>query len=118
MSPATVMKIRAVVLGLVFAAGLLHPRRLEADKFKPGDPRAGGILAEDATCPAATHVLLSFCDRIPLHYLVFNRMKGVKHYLGRTVVVSGPVDTVSCSLPLTDVRKIALAPEMPPPPCP
>jgi hypothetical protein len=102
---------------VALAAVLLQPVRLDAFRygFDPTQPIYGGYLQEDATCPAATHVLIDVCTQQKRYYLVFNHMKGVKKYLKGTTILQGPVDTTACSLPLVDVRRIHEGP--PPPPC-
>ena len=114
------MKIRAlVVAGIAAGTVLFEPVGVQADKLKP--PVTSGILQEDSTCPAATHSFTRHCTGGKSHYLVFDRMKGVKHYLGKNAWVSGPIDTTSCPLPLIHVQRIGFlnfrkgAP--PPPPC-
>lgn len=109
------MKSRALAFALAAAFLLFAPASIQADKFKP--PVAAGILTEDSTCPAATHVLSYVCfpDR-PNTYVVFRHVKGPKRFLGGYVTVSGPVDTTSCPLPLMNVEKIGPI-RVPPPPC-
>lgn len=112
------MKRRLLAVALVVAFLLFAPAGVQADKFKPPfNNTAGGILTADSSCPAATHVLSSICfpDRKQT-YLVFNKTKGFKRLEGGIVVVSGPIDTTSCPLPLMEVRKIGPS-TIPPPPC-
>jgi len=113
------MTSRRIAFVLVLAAVLLclQPASVEALRYKPIYPLRGGQLVEDSTCPAATHVLRDLCSNAPRTYLVFNRVKGLKRFIGQDVIVNGPIETTSCSLPLLDVRKIGFAPSLPPP-CP
>ena len=100
------MKSRAMVFAAILTAVLLFaPAAVEADK--PIYPGRAGYLVEDNTCPAAMHVLLDYCSRVPT-YLVFNRVNGLKRFAGALVEVWGPFDTTSCSRPLMDVRHINL----------
>lgn len=109
------MKSRAFAFVLVLAAVLLQPVRLEANRYKPQYPLRGGVLVEDTSCPAATHSLRGGCPAGRQIYLVFNRVKGLKRFVGDVVLVNGPIDTTSCPLPVMDVRKIGFAPNAPPP---
>ena len=112
------MKIRALVVAVVAAGSILSdPAGVQADKLKP--PVTSGILQEDSTCPAATHSFTRFCVGGKSHYLVFDKIKGAKHFLGYYVAVSGPIDTTSCPLPLIHVQKIddLNFRKAPPPPC-
>lgn len=111
------MERRILAVALVVAAlALVRPAPVEANRFKPIYPLRVGILLEDSTCPPATHVLLDPC---PGHarqtYLVFNRMKGIKRFLGDIVNVNGPIESSVCGLPLLDVRKIDFAANVPGP---
>lgn len=115
------MKKRAlVVVVAVAAAVLLDPAGVRADKFKPPYTDVfAGFLHEDSTCPAATHSLTSLCVGIKRCYLVLDRVKGLKNHLGNYVVVSGPVDTTSCPLPLVHLQQSGRINfrKTPPPPC-
>lgn len=110
------MRNRALALVVALAAVLLQPARLDAFRygFDPTQPLYGGYIQEDATCPAATHVLIDSCSNRKQQYLAFH-MKGIKKYLHGTVILQGPIDTTSCSLPLIDVSRVHEGP--PPPPC-
>jgi hypothetical protein len=109
------MRDRVLILVVVLAAVLLQPARLDAFRygFDPDQPLYGGYIAEDATCPGATHVLIAPCLHTKQQYLAFH-MKGIKKYLQGTVVLQGPIDTTTCSLPLIDVRRIHEGPTAPP----
>src|SRR5262245_23844349 len=112
------MKSRAFAFVLVLAAVLLQPVRLDAFKWglDPTQPFYAGYLREDSSCPAATHALFDICTNRRMVYLVFNHMKGIKRYMNGIPVIQGPADTTSCSVPLIDVKKVAM-PDVPPPPC-
>ncbi|HEV8202008.1 MAG TPA: hypothetical protein VGS03_18510 [Candidatus Polarisedimenticolia bacterium] len=117
------MTRRVLAVALVAAAlALVRPERLEAqhdNRYDTDFPILSGEMREDSTCPVATHILISGCltNRAPRAYLVFNRVKGIKRFANREVVVNGPVDSTKCGLPLMEVRKIDFSPN-PPPPCP
>ncbi|HYV19658.1 MAG TPA: hypothetical protein VFC25_11600 [Verrucomicrobiae bacterium] len=114
------MRVRVLVLFAVLAAVLMLPLRVDAFRygFDPNQPiYAGGYLQEDASCPAATHALFDWCTRQRRLYVVFNHMKGVKRYMKGYPIFQGPADTTSCSLPLIDVRRIAMPEDLFPPPC-
>jgi hypothetical protein len=114
------MRNRIVVLVIALAAILLQPARLDAFRygFDPTQPiYGGGYLQEDTSCSAATHALFDWCTRQKKAYVVFNHMKGVKRYMKGYPIFQGPADTTSCSLPLIDVRRIAMPQDLFPPPC-
>lgn len=113
------MKSRAFAFVLVLAAVLLQPVRLEANRWglDPTQPIYSGYLLEDSSCPGATHALFDFCTQQRSVYLVFNRMKGIKRYERGFPLIQGPADTTSCSVPLIDVRKVAVPRDLFPPPC-
>lgn len=113
------MKSRSVaiaVAALVFV--LLQPASSQAYKFKhPKYPVSGGWIDPDSSCPAATHILGAYCvPSVKRMYLVFRKIKAAQRFEGTAAVVSGPIDTTSCSLPLMDVQKVDYS-RIPPPPC-
>ena len=110
------MRNRVLALVVVLAAVVLRPARLEAYRygFDPTQPLYGGYIQEDATCPAATHVLIGECSHQKQEYLAFH-MKGIKKFLKGTVILQGSLDTTTCSLPLIEVDRIHEGP--PPLPC-
>jgi len=114
------------IMLVCLAAALASLAILSSPGGAPADPSKSdtipfGTLVRGASCPAATHTVLSPCFPFPpTSFAVFQKNKDVTQFEGRNVTMRGVIDLTSCPLPLMRVTKIDLStvlPPCPPPQC-